>query len=134
MNPIKSFQILGQAKFHLLLLTLFFLVACNSTNNTPPPTPTPVAFAPVKLGIPTEALNSPIVGELDPNTQMKASVFFKLNQSQQNELQKVTQNQQDLQKEASKIGITDAQYEQIKHYLGIQNIKLNLSKLHTSVE
>lgn len=134
MHPIKSIQMVGQTKLHLLLLLLLFLAACNTTNTTPPPTPTPPPFSAIKLGIPADALNSPIVGTLDPTTQMKVNVYVKLSQSQQNELQKVTTNQQDLEKEANKIGITDAQYEQFKNYLGIQNITLHLSKLHTSVE
>ena len=138
MHPIKSFHLMGQTKLHLLLLILLFLAACNSTGTAPPPTPTPtptpLTFSSVKLGIPQDALNSPIIGTLDPNTQMKVNVYVKLNQSQQNQLQKVTTNQQDLEKEANKIGITDAQYEQMKNYLGIQNIALHLSKLHTSVE
>jgi kumamolisin len=133
MHPIKSSQLVGQTKLHFLLLMLLFLAACNA-GNTPPPTPTPAAFTAIKLGIPADALNSPTVGTLDPNTQMKVNVYVKLNQSQQNQLQKITANQQDLEKEANKIGITDAQYEQIKNYLGIQNVTLHLSKLHTSVE
>jgi kumamolisin len=134
MHPIKSVQFVGQTKIHWLLLMLLCLASCSFTVNTPKPTPTPPAFSPVKLGIPADALNSPVEGPLDPNTQMKVNVYFKLNQSQQNELRKVTTNQQDLKQEANKIGITDAQYEQIKHYLQVQNVTLHLNTLHTSVE
>jgi kumamolisin len=88
----------------------------------------------VNLGIPADALKSPITGVLDANTQMKVNVLFKLNQSQQDQFQKIATTQQDLQEEANKIGITDAQYEQIKNLLQIQNITFHLSKLHTSVE
>jgi len=135
MLPTKSIQLVGQTKLHWLLLSfLLFLAACNSTTSTPPPTPTPAPFTAIKLGLPAAVLNSPVVGPLDPNTSMKVNVYVKLSQSQQDQLQKVTTNQQDLQNRANQIGITDAQYEQIKKFLGIQNITLHLSKLHTSVE
>jgi subtilase family serine protease len=136
MQPIKSFQFVRQTKLHWLLFILLFSVACSPTINTakPTPTPVPIAFSPVNLGIPADALNSPITGPLDPNTPMKVIVLFKLNQSQQNQLQKIPTNQEDLKKEANKIGITDAQYEQIKKHLGIENVTLQLNKLHTSVE
>lgn len=115
---------------------LVFLAACSSTSNVPPPTPTPTttAFAPIDLGISTAVLNSPIVGTLDPNTGMRVLVQFKLSQQQQNQFQKVTTNQQDLEKKANQIGITDAQYSLIKNYLDKQNVKLHLDKLHTSLE
>jgi kumamolisin len=134
MHPIKSVQFVAQTKLHWFLLMLLFLAACGSTNNVPQPTPTPLAFSPVNLGIPADALNSPITGTLDPNTQMKVNVLFKLNQSQQKQAQKVSTNQQDLKQEANKIGITDAQYEKIKNYLTAQHVTLHLSTLHTSVE
>src|SRR5579864_7508185 len=80
MHSIKSVQFVAQTKLHWLLLMLLFLAACGSTSNAPKPTPTPLAFSPVNLGIPADALNSPITGTLDPNTQMKVNVLFKLNQ------------------------------------------------------
>ena len=133
MPPIKGFQFVRQTKICFLLLMLLFLAACgNSTNNTQ--TTLTTAFSPLDLGIPAAALNSPIIGTLDPGTLMKVNVLFKLNQSQQNQLQQVTTNQPDLEQKANQIGITDAQYEQVKSYLGIQNITLHLSKLHTSLE
>lgn len=133
MRPIKGFQFVRQTKICFLLLMLLFLAACgNSTNNTQ--TPLTESFSPLDLGIPAAALNSPIIGTLDPGTLMKVNVFFKLNQSQQNQLQQITTNQPDLEQKANQIGITDAQYEQVKSYLGIQNITLHLSKLHTSLE
>ncbi len=132
---MQSFKFSGQKNFHWMLLMLLFFTACSSANNNPSTsTPTAISYSPINLGIPAAALNSPVIGTLNPNTMMKVNVFFKLNQSQQNQLQGITTNGQDLEKEADKIGITDAQYEKFKNYLGIQNIALHLSKLHTSVE
>jgi kumamolisin len=133
---MEKFQFLGKTKLYWMLLMLLFFAGCSSATNTPPPTPTPtkIAFSPFDLGIPTAALNSPVVGTLNSSTQMKVNVFFKLNQSQQNQLQKIGTNGQNLENQANKIGITDAQYQQVKSYLGIQNITLHLSTLHTSVE
>ena len=86
--PYKKLSIRRTDKISFFTLNALILSRVwNSTNNPPKPTPTSAAFSPVNLGIPADALNSPITGTLDPNTPMKVNVFFKLNQSQQNQLQ-----------------------------------------------
>jgi kumamolisin len=127
---------IGWTRNYWMIIMFVFLAACSSTSNTPAPTPTSttVTFAPINLGISTAVLNSPVVGPLDPNTGMQVLVQFKLNQQQQSQFKKVTTNQQNLEKNANQIGITDAQYNQVKNYLDKQNVTLHLDKLHTSVE
>ena len=125
---------LGPFKLGVLLLLLVF-AGCNSaaTNTiTPKPTARPL-FSLIDLGIPAEALNSPVVGSLADDTVMHVHLLFKLTQSQQGQLTRISNQGQDLTKLANEIGISDATFAQIKAQLGIQGISLTLSSLHTSV-
>jgi kumamolisin len=65
---------------------------------------------------------------------MEVHVLFKLNQQQQQQFQQISNNQQDLESQANKIGITDEQYAQVKSFLDTHNVTVQLDKLHTSVE
>lgn len=58
----------------LMLLTPM-LVACNN----------PVQFVPVNLGIPAQALNSPVVGPLPDATKLHARVTFKVSDAVRND-------------------------------------------------
>ncbi|MGH2493822.1 MAG: S53 family peptidase [Ktedonobacteraceae bacterium] len=120
----------------LLLMLILILAGCNSPTNVVQPTPSPTArltFSSVSLGIPADALNSPVVGPLADDTSMHVRLLFKVNQSQQDQLNKISNQQQDLTQLANQIGISDATFAQIKAQLGIQGVSLTLSKLHTSV-
>lgn len=122
----------------VLLMFALMITGCNSSNTVTQPTPTPspaarMMFSSIDLGIPADALNSPITGPLADNTLMHARLLFKLNQAQENQLNKISNQQQDLSRLANQIGISDAMFAQIKTQLGISGVSLSLSKLHTSV-
>ncbi len=125
----------GLFKIVVLLLVLL-LAGCGSANSPVVPSPTAsgsIQFSRIDLGIPADALNSPVIGSLDGNTVVHVVLFFKLNQSQQQQIQKVSAQGEDLEKQANSIGISDKVFQQVKDYLGIENVSLTLSKLHTSV-
>ncbi len=119
-----------------LLLFMLILSGCDSSSTTTQPTPSPtthIAFSSINLGIPTDALNSPITGPLADDTLMHVRLLFKLNQSQANQLNKISNQRQDITHLANQIGISDAMFAQIKASLGIAGVTLSLSNLHTSV-
>lgn len=126
-------RLLGSGFLILLLATL---VACSSNSQSVTPTPTSTAPVTLNLGIPQEALNSPVVGQLSATTPLKVMVNFKLNQSYLNtqDGQKAQQQGTDLSTVANQIGITDQQYQQIKRFFGVQKAVLTLNSLHTSLE
>ena len=92
-----------------------------------------MTFSSIGLGIPADALDSPVVGPLADDTLMHVRLLFKVNQSQQNQLSTISDQQQDLSRLANQIGITESMFAQIKAHLGIAGVTLSLSKLHTSV-
>ena len=118
-----------------LLLALIISGCASSTTVTQPtPSPTPhLAFSSINLGIPTDALNSPTTGPLADDTPMHVRLLFKVNQSQANQLSKISNQGQDLSHMANQIGISDAMFARIKAALGITGVTLSLSNLHTSV-
>lgn len=130
----KPFKLCG-----LLVLVVIILVGCSSSNKVVTPTPSPtspktgIEFSPIDLGIPADALNSPVVGSLPDSTVMHVRLLFKLSQGQQNQLNKISSSGQDLSKLANQIGISDSVFNQIKALLGLPGITLTLTKLHTSV-
>jgi kumamolisin len=109
---------------------LFVLVPLLSSCGTP----APLQFVPIDLGIPAQALNSPVVGALPDNTMMHVRITFKVSQDVINKLggQQVHPGQRSrLEDLASKIGIDDAAYQRIKDFFNLKGIALNLSKLRT---
>ncbi len=97
-------------------------------------TPSPLEFVPVDLGIPTQAIKSPVVGPLPDSTKLHVAITFKVNQGVINTLdgQRIHPGQQSkLEQLANKIGIDDATYQKIKNFFNLKGIALNLSKLHT---
>lgn len=108
----------------LMLLTPL-LAACNN----------PVQFVPVNLGIPAQALNSPVVGPLPDATKLHARVTFKVSDSVINKLSSQVHPHQPshLEKLANSIGIDDATYQKIKDFFNLQGIVLTLSKLRTNL-
>ncbi len=140
MKQAHSFFLTGRfGPFKLCALLLILVLAgCDSSNHVvTKPTPTPMTvqqFSTINLGIPTDALNSPVVGTLPDSTLMNVRLLFKVTPSQQNQLDKISKNGEDLGKRANQIGISDATFAQIKSMLGIQGVTLTLSKLHTLVK
>src|SRR5690349_7742925 len=59
-----------------LMLLIPMLAACNN----------PVQFVPVNLGIPSQALNSPLVGPLPDATKLHVGLTFKVSDSVINKL------------------------------------------------
>jgi kumamolisin len=135
MKQKKSVYLVGDAgPFKIVALLLVLLLAGCGSTNSPAPTPTPsIPFSRIDLGIPADALNSPVTGPVNDSTVMHVVLFFKVNQSQQQQLQKISGQGQSLEKQANSIGISDSAFQQVKNYLGIENVSLTLSKLHTSV-
>ncbi len=110
-----------------LLLLLAPLAACGG--GTQPP-----LFTTLNLGIPTEAMNSPITGQLPNNTELHVRVTFKLDQNALNKMQnqKIQPGtKSNLENAASNIGIDDGTYQKIKNFFNPSGIALKLSKLRT---
>ena len=125
--------------FSVLCLLAVMLMACSSdskTAATPTPTPANVQYVNYDLHIPPDALNSPTIGPLSPDTKLHVVITFKANQDELKKL-KALKSQAgsgvDLKLEANKIGITDAQYAKMKEYLGVDGVSLNLDTLHTNL-
>ena len=120
------------------LFMLFLLVACN--DNQPAkvtPTPTsPLDIVSYNLNLPADLLNAPVVGALPDNTALHVIFTFRANQQLLNQLgaqkQKPGQNQ-DVESIANKLGITDATYQKLKTFFGLQSISLTLNSTHTSL-
>ncbi len=110
----------------LMLLTPI-LAACN--------TPAPLQFVPVDLGIPAQALNSPVAGPLPDATKLHVRITFKVSQSAINKLSsQIHPNQPShLENLANSIGIDDATYQRIKAFFNLQGVVMNLSKLRTNL-
>jgi kumamolisin len=89
------------------------------------------------LGIPQQALQSPVSGSLPDGTKLHVIVTFKPNAQLVKQLGSQQKNRSgqgtDVASLANQLGITDQQYQQIESYFGIQDISLHLNKLHTSV-
>ena len=109
-----------------LLLLLVPLASCG--------TPAPLRFVTINLGLPSQALNAPVVGPLPDNTKLHVRVTFKINQAVLNRLnsQKIQPGQRsNLEKFANQIGINDATYQKIRNFFSLKGITLKLSKLRT---
>ncbi|TMD68771.1 MAG: hypothetical protein E6I91_03810 [Chloroflexi bacterium] len=122
----KSNRRVATAFFGLFLLFSPLLASCG--------TPAPLQIATVDLGIPQAALNSPVVGPLPDNTQLRVGITFKVNQSVLDKFdrQKIQPgHKSNLENFANQIGINDATYQKIKDFFNLKGIGLQLSKLRT---
>ncbi|HLX57850.1 MAG TPA: S53 family peptidase [Ktedonobacteraceae bacterium] len=110
-----------------LLLFMPVLASCNA--------PAPLQYVPVDLGIPSQALNSPVIGPLPDTTELHVRITFKVSQEVINKLSSQVHPHQPshLEKLANQIGIDDATYQKIKAFFNLQGIVLNLSKLRTNL-
>ena len=127
----RSFSGRAIASILGLLLLLAPLASCGGGSSTPPQ-----LFTTLKLGIPNEAMNSPITGQLDGKTQLHVRVTFKMdpNALKKMESQKIQPGQKsNLENAANKIGIDDGTYQKIKNFFNPSGIVLKLSKLRTNL-
>ena len=109
-----------------LLLVAVPLASCG--------TPAPLQFTTLNLGIPSAALNSPVVGQLPGNTVLHMRITFKIDPKllQQMQNQKIEPGKPShLEQFANKLGISDSTYQKIKNFFSPAGIALKLSKLHT---
>src|SRR5204862_6478331 len=80
------------------------------------------------------ALNSPVVGPLPDNTQLRVGITFKVSQSVLDKFDRLKiqpGHKSNLEKFANQIGIDDATYQKIKDFFNLKGIGLQLNKLHT---
>ena len=111
-----------------LLLLAVPLASCG--------TPAPLQFKQLNLGIPSAALNSPVVGQLPGNTVLHMRVTFKIDPKllQQMQNQKIEPGKPShLEQFANKLGISDSTYQKIKDFFSPAGIALKLSKLRTQL-
>ncbi|GAC1422005.1 MAG: S53 family serine peptidase [Ktedonobacteraceae bacterium] len=111
-----------------LLLLLAPLASCGS-GGTPPQ-----LFTTLNLGIPAEAMNSPITGQLPDSTELHVRITFKIdaNALKKMENQKIEPGKKsNLESAANTIGINDGTYQKIKRFFSPAGIALKLSKLRT---
>jgi kumamolisin len=119
------------------ILLIILLAACNGSSNTPTPTPTvgQLQYTTINLKLPTTAYSAQTVGPLPGTTILKLGVSFKVNPkalpSSGNGTQVPSGQNNDLSKYANAYGITDATYQKIEKYLGVEGVTLNLGKLHS---
>ncbi len=110
-----------------LLLLLAPLAGCGGGTQ-------PLQFTTLDLGIPAEAMNSPVTGSLPDNTDLHVRATFKINSDtlQKMQNQKIEPGKKsNLENTANKIGIDDGTYQKIKGFFNLSGIALKLSKLRT---
>jgi subtilase family serine protease len=120
----------------LSTLGLFLLFIPLMSCATPTSASNPLQATPLNPGIPANALNSPVTGQLPGNTTLHIRITFKLNQQkmQQAQQQPVRAGQPShVEQAANSLGISDATYQKIKSFFSLRNIELSLSKLHTQL-
>jgi kumamolisin len=133
MSLVRNIQrtVIGRVLCSLAGLLLLFSLLAACTTSAPVPT-----FTRLDLGIPSAALNSPVVKPLPGNTVLHVRITFKIDPN----LLKQAENQpiepgkpSHLENLAKKIGISDATYQKIKQFFSPQGITLKLSKLRTNL-
>src|SRR3989475_6111271 len=112
--------------FLTLLLPLATLADCGQA--------APPLYESLNLGIPAEALQSPVKGPLPVATELHVGITFKvdpqvLNQVGQRPLQ--PRQSSNLEQFARRLGIDDATYQKIKDFFNAKGLVLQLSKLRT---
>lgn len=134
---------LSFTKIVCLLFLMVLISACGGSSPSVTATPTPSLphlpnsqYTVLNLGIPQKALDAPIIGTL-PGTQiLHIGVTFKVNQSAVDQWNKSRANHAkkggvSASTIANQLGITDAEYQEIKAFFGIEDATLALNKLHT---
>jgi len=109
----------------LMLLTLFFSLTSLVSCTQPEP-----AFTSLNLGIPAEALRSPVKGKLPDNTELHIGITFKIDPRllRQADQQRIQPGQPS---PPGGLGINNGVFAKIKAFF--QGIDMHLSKLRTYV-
>lgn len=112
----------------LLLALCFPLAALVSCSQPPPP------FVSYNLGIPSAAMQSPVVGPLPDATVLHVGITFKVD----SQTLRLVGNQplrpgqsSDLERFAKSLGISDATYQKVANFFNAQGLVMQLSKLRT---
>jgi kumamolisin len=117
------------------ILGILFLLAPLLSSCTTSTTPTQaIHFVPLNLGIPADAMKSPVVGPLPDNTILHVRITFKMNPNwlKRMEQQKIQPGQRSrLESFANQLGISDATYQKFRSFFNAQGLALSLSKLRT---
>jgi len=116
------------------------LAGCASgLADTPSPTPTTalMAFAPLHLDLPAKAWDAPITGKVPDEQPLHVGITLKLNQQVLDQMssQGIAQpgesvNANDI---AQKLGISEADYQRLKQFFGVNGGTLQLSQTRTSM-
>ncbi len=109
-----------------LLLLLAPLASCGGSE--------PLQFTTLNIGLPAEAMNSPVVGPLPDNAKLHVRITFKVDSNilKQMQNQKIEPGKRShLEDFANKLGIDDGTYQKIKDFFSPSGIALKLSKLRT---
>ena len=117
----------GMATLLGLVLLLAPLAGCSGPSNA-------LQFTTLDLGLPSAALNSPVIGPLPGNTKLPVRITFKIdpNLLKQAEQQKIQPGKPShLEAFAQKLGIDDATYQKIKNFFNPKEATFKLSKLRT---
>ncbi len=115
------------------LFLVIVLAACGGgTTVTPTPTTT-VQFTNIPLKLPAAAYNGQLIGPMPAGSIVNLGVSFKVNSDVLPKQQgKIPTGQNiDGSKIANQYGISDATYQKIKSFLGIEDVTLTLNKLHS---
>ncbi len=116
------------------LFLVFMLAACGgSSTNTATPTASALQYTTIPLNLPAAAYKAQLLGQLPAATPLQLGVSFKVNASvlAKAQGQVPTGQKVDVSKIANEYGISDATFQQIKAYLGIEDVSLKLGKLHS---
>jgi Pro-kumamolisin, activation domain len=119
-----------------MLGILFILTPLLSSCTTTALPAQTIQFVPLNLGIPADAMKSPVVGQLPDNTILHVRITFKMDPKwlKRLEQQKIQSGQRsNLESFANKLGISEATYQKIRAFFNTQGLALSLSKLRTNM-
>ncbi|MBO0778020.1 MAG: hypothetical protein J2P37_04250 [Ktedonobacteraceae bacterium] len=121
-----------------LVIVILMLTSCDSGRSNVQQTPTANQLVPLQLGIPAQALHAPITGTVPDNQILHVGVTFNIDQGALKQFGQGRTAQPgqstDADDIASKLGISDADYQKIKAFFGVSDASLQLSQTRTSMK
>jgi kumamolisin len=122
------------------VMMLLLLAGCDgagTTTVTPTPTSPSMALVPLHLDLPAKAWNAPVTGKVPDTQPLHVGITLKLNQQILDQLSSKgiaktgqSTNAKDI---ATKLGISDADYQRLKQFFGVNGATLQLSQTRTSM-